>query len=196
MAQLDRALRHACGDVAVFRDGRSIRKGQDFLSDIRAALAEACVGGFRRIPEACPQLCRMDEDLPRTDPSFVGSSMTLPVGGGVRGRHGLRLGAAHTIDACLLALRGALLRMSAVGEVLLGHLCDPGSPSLPSHSEGRHVGAAASTSGLHGTPTSADRCDPDTIGIGQDPKADAGPHGGTCARFRRTRFADQCTPGE
>src|SRR5947209_4466217 len=42
--QLDHALKRAFGDAIVFRDVRSIRKGQDFPGDIRAALAEARVG--------------------------------------------------------------------------------------------------------------------------------------------------------
>jgi tetratricopeptide (TPR) repeat protein len=42
--KLDRALRHAFGKEAVFRDVESIRKGQSFPDDIRAALAEARVG--------------------------------------------------------------------------------------------------------------------------------------------------------
>src|SRR5690242_5696262 len=42
--QLDQALKTAFGADAVFRDVRSIRKGQDFPADIRAALNEARVG--------------------------------------------------------------------------------------------------------------------------------------------------------
>ena len=42
--QLDHALKTAFGADAVFRDVRSIRKGQDFPADIRAALDKARVG--------------------------------------------------------------------------------------------------------------------------------------------------------
>jgi tetratricopeptide (TPR) repeat protein len=42
--QLDQALRTAFGSDAVFRDVRSIRKGQDFPTDVRAALGETRVG--------------------------------------------------------------------------------------------------------------------------------------------------------
>ena len=42
--RLDERLKQAFGTDAVFRDVRSIRKGQSFPDDIRASLQEAAVG--------------------------------------------------------------------------------------------------------------------------------------------------------
>ena len=42
--RLDERLKQAFGADAVFRDVRSIRKGQSFPGDIRASLEEAAVG--------------------------------------------------------------------------------------------------------------------------------------------------------